>query len=440
MEESYSHNPGAEISAAEVREFQNVYSPGTLLGVYAAAMRTSVEGRLVLARGVFQASAHSRVYGDFFYDSIKSVYENKAVKAKIPALLRNKLENNQVYLFKGYIEKKIAFSSIELQLVVDEVLQKEENQVSPEEIKRFRLIQQRITKGTRDLESLVKDHVYRGQTIRIANVYGNMAIVHKDFEKGLGELSTRFHIVDMRCNMSSKAEILQCLNSLSGSDFQAVALVRGGGDPSSLEIFNDPEIGSAALKLQPLFITALGHTVNETLLDKLADRNFALPHDYGNSLKVYVENAVAEQARSRTLFIEQVKADLTKTFHDQILTLRNQLETKNKEYSAQEEKFKELLLQNQKDKTEALRLTEEAHKSQLAALAEQLKSKEESLKNLAESSEQLIQEKIKLAVSESTIKYMQSEQDRSRLQQWRTALALLILVLLLILTFVTVFR
>lgn len=418
---SSSHN---DPDPSDYREFQNVYSPGTLLGVYAAALRTPVEGRMVLARGIFQGSPVARMYNDYYYDSIRSVYENKVVKARIPAVLRNKLENNQVYLFKGYVEKKVTLSAIELQFVVDEVLQREENNISQEEIRRFELVQQKLSKGYRDFEKLVRDHVHRGQQPRIMNIYGNAAIVHKDFEKGLAEACTRFAMSEHRCNFSSKKEIIQTLHALAGADVDAVALVRGGGDPASLDIFNDPEIGAAALKLKPLLITALGHTVNHTLADRLADHKFALPHDYGNKLKEWVDSAVAEQNNSKSLFIDQVKKDLSKTYDEQIATLQKQLDLRNRENAAAQEKFRELGEQLRKDQAEALAARE-------AAFTSQLRQKDETLKALADQFESTAKEKINAATIEIKTRFTLLEEENRKLTLARRRSNVLVIVIFL---------
>lgn len=409
MEPAASYNP----LPSEIRAFENVYSPGTLLGVYAAALRTPVEGRMVLARGIFQASPLARVYNDYYYDSIRSVYENKVVKARIPALLRNKLENNQVYLFKGYVEKKVTLSAIELQLVVDEVLQKEENNIPAEEVRRFELVQQKLTKGFQDFEKLVRDRVHHNEPVKIMNVFGHSAIVHKDFEKGIAEAMTRFVIQEHRCNFSSKAEIIQTLNALAGTGMDAVALVRGGGDAASLDIFNDPEVGAAALKLKPLLVTALGHTVNHTLADRLADHKFALPHDYGTKLREWVDAAVAEQANSKSRFIEQVKKDLEKTYGEQISTLEKQLELRNKEYAASQEKFREIGEQWRKDQAEAMTIRE-------TAFAAQLKQKDEILKTLSEQFDTTAKEKINAATIEIRTKFALLEEENRRMKNART--------------------
>ena len=408
--------PENEITNAEILEFKEVYSPTTLLGVYASAIRSAADGRVILARGVYQIAPNQKDYGGYYYDSIKSPNENKAVKARIPSLLRSKIENNQIYTFKGYIEKKISFSSIELVFVIDDVLQKEENQISESDLKRFALIQQRIAKGFHDLEALVKEKVYKGEKIRIANLYGSTAIVNKDFDKGLAEASTRFQISEQRCNFASVTDLKNALLAINPNEFEAIALVRGGGDKLSLEIFNDPELGEAALRIKPLLITALGHTVDETLLDKLADKKFALPHDYGNSLKVWVDTAIEEQAKSKSVFIDQVKKDLTKTFSDQITTLQNQLQTKNKEFETAQQKFKEMVEQNQKDKLESIQTKERAFETQLKSLQEQIKTKDESLKTVQTNYENTVKHQVNSAVADMKTKYelANSENEKKR--------------------------
>lgn len=136
-----------EVTDIEVKEFQNVYSPRTLLGVYANAMRTNADGKIILAKGIYQIAQNQKEYSGYYYDSLKSLNGNESIKIKVPSLLRSTLENNSIYLFKGYVEKKINFSSIELVLVIDDILQKEENQISEEEIKRFELLKKKYQKG-----------------------------------------------------------------------------------------------------------------------------------------------------------------------------------------------------------------------------------------------------------------------------------------------------
>jgi len=339
-----------------VHEFQNVYSPTTILGVFANALKSPVDGRMILAKGEYQAAQNSKEYGGYYYDDIKSPNDSKYIKARIPSLVRSKLENHNIYVFKGYIEKKISFSTIELVFVVDEIMQKETNPFSEDDIKRFEVLQKKATKGYKDVEALIKDRIYNNIPIQIINIYGSTGIVNKDFEAGLAESKVRFKIDEYRCNLTSKSEIINLLRKINTSAVDAIALIRGGGDKSVMEVLNDPDLGEEIVKLKPLFITALGHVVDDSLADKIADKKFHLPHDYGNSLKVWVDEAVAEQAKSKSLFIEQVKKDLTKTFEDQIKTKDEALKTLQKTYEENSKQLVKMATAEVQTKFDALKI------------------------------------------------------------------------------------
>jgi len=400
---------------SNIIELQNIYSPSSLLGVYANALRTVADGKIILAKGIYQVGITRRDYGGYFYDTIKSQNENKSIGIKITGQLRSQLENNLVYVFKGYIEKKINFSNIELILVVDEILKKEENQISEEEIKRFELLQKKVSKGFRDLEAVVKEHIYNNTQLKIANIFGTSAIVDKDFELGIGEAAVRFSISKHRCSITSKTDLISTIKKLNLMDYDVIAIVRGGGDKSSLEIYNDPELGYEAVNIKPILVTALGHEVNETLLDKIADKKFALPHDYGNKLKGWVDEAIQEQSKSKSLFIEQVKKDLTKTFDEQITTLKKQLEIKNKEFETAQIKFKEMVEQNQKDKGEIIKAKEKSFEEIVKSLNEQIKAKEESLKTIQANNLATTKQQVLSAVAEFKTKYNIVNLDREKL-------------------------
>ena len=51
-----------------------------------------------------------------------------------------------------------------------------------------------------------------------------------------------------------------------------------------METFNDLQLSELFITIEAVTVTAIGHTVDETLLDKLADKRFHLPHDYGAGL------------------------------------------------------------------------------------------------------------------------------------------------------------
>lgn len=353
-------------------EFENIYTPGSLLGVYTNAIKTPADAKMIMIRGRLEILQNQKEYVGYYFDTLKSIDENRSIKIKISAHLRSSLVNNGVYVFKGYVEKKMLFSSIELSLAAIEVYRKEENIINQVELKRFEIIQKKVERGYRDFEALVKEHIYNGKKLRIANLYGNTAIVDKDFHKGLSEIKIRFEISEFRCNFNSKAELIASSNKMLLDNFDVVAFVRGGGDKASLEIFNDPDLANTIIGVKPIVVSALGHTVDETLFDRVSDRKIALPHDYGNSLKVWVDQAIEEQSKSKSVFIDQVKKDLEKTFQDQINTLQNQLNAKNKEFGEAQLKFKELTEQNQKDKADTILARQKSFDATTKSMQEQI--------------------------------------------------------------------
>lgn len=308
-----------------------VYSPASVIGIFNNALKLPVTVNLIYLKGRYSYGM-GKAYSNYYYDHLYSESDNSSIGVKISGLLRSKIVNNDIYTLKGFIEKRIKNSSIELVFVVDDIVSQEEKTISEEDLKRYDLIQKKLEKGSQDLETFVRDKILKGEKIRIANIYGHNAIVQKDFSEGLDVSFQEFEITEYTCNITSSTSIAAKLEELTLSNFDIIALVRGGGDKQSFEAFNDLLLAEKFLSLKPITITALGHTVDETLLDKLADKRYHLPHDYGASLNAIINKLKEEKSNSRALLIEEVKKDVSKQFVEQVKTLSEQLVNKNKEF------------------------------------------------------------------------------------------------------------
>lgn len=151
-------------------------------------------------------------------------------------------------------------------------------------------------------------------------------------------------------------------------DYDIIALVRGGGDRQSMETYNDLSLSELFISMKPVTVTAIGHTVDETLLDKLADKRFHLPHDYGAGLHAVAEKLSHERSNSRALLIDEVKKDVTKQFSEQVETLEKQLKKKNEEFTEAQKTYKEQVENHNKTFTEQLKArNDEFHKLQVAS-------------------------------------------------------------------------
>lgn len=328
-----------------------IYSPSSVLGLFSNALKINATINLIYLKGRY-AYGGGKAYGNYYYDNLFSESDNISIGVRVSALFRTKIVNNEVYTLRGYIEKSIKNSSVELRFVVDEIIQQEEKAISEDELQRYELIQEKLEKGSTDLETVIRNKILKEEPIRIANIFGNNAIVQRDFAEGLDVSQKYFQISEYTCSITSSTSIAEKLKEVSKSEYDIIALVRGGGDRQSMETFNDITLSKLFINLSAVSVTAIGHTVDETLLDKLADKRFHLPHDYGAGLHAIVEKLLHEKSNSRALLIDEVKKDISKQFTEQVKTLSEQLAKKTEEFQKLQELSSKQLLDTQKNFTE----------------------------------------------------------------------------------------
>ncbi len=318
----------------------SVYSPAAVIGLFNNALKLNATVNLIYLKGRYSYGG-GKAYVNYYYDLLYSESDSTSIGVKMPGLLRSRIVNNEIYTLRGFIEKRIKNSSIELVFVVDEIISQEEKSVSEEDLKRYELIQQKLEKGSHDLETFIRNKVLKSEKVKIANIYGHQAIVHKDFQEGLDVSSREFEIEEFTCNITSATSVSELLQRISQSGYDIIALVRGGGDRQSFDVFNNLSLAEKFISLPCITITALGHTVDETLMDKLADKRFHLPHDYGAGLHAVISKLWEEKSNSRALLIEEVKKDVSGQFTEQVTTLTQQLKKKNEEFTEAQKTFKE---------------------------------------------------------------------------------------------------
>ncbi len=125
---------------------------------------------------------------------------------------------------------------------------------------------------------MIRDKMLNDEKIRITNIYESNAI----FQKDCFEVSWQyFEIDDDSCNIASSTAIIAKLNEISALEYNIVTLVRGGGGRQSMVKFNDLGLSELFISIKAVTVTAIGHTDDETFLNKLAVKRFHLPHDYG---------------------------------------------------------------------------------------------------------------------------------------------------------------
>lgn len=389
-----------------------VYSPASVIGIFSNALKLNATVNLIYLKGRY-AYGGGKSYGNYYYDLLFSEGDHTSIGIRISSLLRSKITNNEIYTLRGFIEKSIKNSSIELRFVVDEIVHQEERSISEEELQKYGLIQKKLEVGSKDLETLIRDKMLTDEKVKVANIYGNNAIVQKDFSEGLDVSLQYFDVDNHSCNITSSTAIISTLKEISALDYDIVALVRGGGDRQSMETFNDLNLSELFITMKPITVTAIGHTVDETLLDKLADKRFHLPHDYGAGLHAIAEKLSHERSNSRALLIDEVKKDVTKQFSEQVETLEKQLKKKNDEFTEAQKTYKEQVENHNKTFTDQLKIrNEEFQKLQLSSgkqleglqknFQEQQKQRQAEMEGYKKEIAVLHEKNVKSAINEST--------------------------------------
>ena len=362
---------------ARSSDIQIYHSPNTILNIYAGYLRSLVDNKVISIRGVYVSDPNAKSYSGYHYEYLKGENDTISLKIKVPALVRSKLQNKQIYVFSGFLEKKVALSSVELVFCIDNVLVSEKSQYSEAELEGFKIIQQKVALGYVDVEAKIRDSVYENKKLRIANIYGESAIVDKDFQRGISGAVVNFEIQNFRCNLSQPVKIVETLKGISNMGYDIIAIVRGGGELSAL---NDPTIASQVLKLSCVFVCAIGHAVNETLLDKIADKSFELPLHYGVKLREIVERANEDLTNSKSVLLNKVRTEVAKSFTDtlkaneeQVKLLKEQLKNAT-ESNLEKDKYYTKLIEDRvskiyKDNQNDVRTMKQEHKtSQYIAL------------------------------------------------------------------------
>ena len=405
-----------------------IYSPASVLGIFNNALRIPQTISLIHLKGRYTAG-QGKSYAGYYYDYLYSESDTVSIGIKVSALLRSKLVNAEVYTLKGFIEKNIKNSSIELRFFVEEITQLEEKQISEEDLQRYEIIQKKLEKGSQDLESFIRMKRLKNEPVRIANIYGHSAIVQKDFKEGLDVSSTEFEITEFGCNITSSTSILQKLQEIQNLDFDIIALVRGGGDKQSFDAFNDIKLAQHFLEISLLTITAIGHTVDDTLIDKISDKKFHLPHDYGSGLHSIIDKLSQEKSNSRAILIDEVKKDITKQFTEQVNTLGSQLKKKNEEFVEAQKTYKEQVENQTKSFNDQLKARNEEveklkkdlsekHGEQVKSVQDQLNKKNDEFKKLQEDTSKTISQ-----LNDNSQKLLKNQTDE--LNKYRSEFAAL---------------
>ncbi len=118
-----------------------------------------------------------------------------------------------------------------------------------------------------------------------------VAQVAQDCMAELAQLGDQVLVTPLRINMLDPVAIAAAIREAQGCDI--LMLIRGGGDASDFEVFDDPRVVAALAEQRTHRVLGLGHSGNATALDLVADFSANTPGQAG----MYVRERMQDRQR-----------------------------------------------------------------------------------------------------------------------------------------------
>ena len=268
--------------------------------------------------GIFKGLNNEKEYAGKYYGKLLDPSDGEtSLTIKIPKSLLPEFVGKEEGFFRvvgtPYWDVKPKNGKGEVVLDVKEIDGVEIEHLKIDE--KAKVITEKIEKGRRDPEKLLRNRIKAGEKPSVAIIIGEAAIVDEDIRRALDVELREYDLEFVRTNLTDKEALTEALLKADTEGYDLIALVRGGG--SGLEIFDDVELARVCLELDTPFVTALGHARNLHLLDAIADRYFTTPTDLGTFLADVVKsiseierlkNKVAELEREREKQNKEIQA------------------------------------------------------------------------------------------------------------------------------------
>lgn len=132
--------------------------------------------------------------------------------------------------------------------------------------------------------------------------------------------------------------IIKGIDHLENMDLDVIVITRGGGSSEDLSVFNDKEIVEKVFKADTPIISAIGHKIDTTLLDLVADLSLQTPTEAGSYVIANYTNIESEMKKNISLMKDIIDSQI-KVNNYKLAILEQKLKANNpKNYIKQREK------------------------------------------------------------------------------------------------------
>ena len=293
------------------------YNPSEIFGMFSNFLARQGE-RVVCVRGIYNSGA-GKSYSGYYYDVISDQYSGQELGIKIPALLHDRLMDGNLVDLAGVIERKLnQKGTIQLILAVTRADIVLEQTMSEDDMKRIEIRNRKTELGFKNVDLILESRLMADERPQIALVFAETSITDADFNAGKEAAESKIDFEEFRINFANPDEVVANLKGLDDDEYDAIALIRGGG--SGLEHLDDIDVLETVCNMSIPIICAVGHVEEKLFIKYIADKVAPTPNGLGAYFKDMVENVALKRSRSREVLAKQIEAQ----FKEQIETAKKQ--------------------------------------------------------------------------------------------------------------------
>lgn len=267
---------------------KDTISVNTLMNLYSNSLTSTLDAKLVVVEGFYQDNS-GKLYGKVYYDHLLDKDKESKITIQLTESLKSKLTSGRYFHLEGYINKAQTLtndSRLKVFFRATKVLKHEEDVQLISKVE-YDIVRERYNREFPIVRDILLKLIERDTVPSIGLITGIDSTAIADYQSQLYD--DEFYNIDIhKCNLSSKTEIVNLIESKKLSNYDLIIVVRGGGQ--GLEVFNDIELSRKLIEQPIPFITGIGHKDDVTLLQRVADKALATPTAVGIFLQKAVDS------------------------------------------------------------------------------------------------------------------------------------------------------
>ena len=346
-----------------------VYNPSELLNIFSDLLaRQNTSSKVIFLRGVYFKQRFNPGWA-YAYDLLRDENDQQELTIMITQSLRDEIKDGALVQVGGTLTRKVnAKGYIQLVFQVSRLDVVKEQVVSEDDMRKSEIRNNKSQRGFKNVDAILEEKLYRGEMPLVALVFASTSITMADFEAGKDAAAAHIQFEEHRVSFSKSAELMDMLKYLDAEgDFDAIALVRGGG--GGIEALDEIPVLECVSELETPLICAVGHVDEKIFIKNVADKVAPTPNGLGTYFSNMVESVIQKRNKSRAVLVEEVKQQYIK-----------QIETAEKQNKTLQEQIEKM--------TKASAVAQANFKAQSEAMTKQLTTLQENLKKLNETNEE----------------------------------------------------